>query len=314
MANWRYTSPRKLLEAHLSRPPNTRRAYLTDLEEFARFLGVSGPERAVKALVSMECGAALRVLESWKFHHRAGQLSLATTRRRVSSVLALLRLAHDYDVIRWMIHVRLPSAPAIRDTRGPSREAVERMLSLCLERGGPKGCRDRAIVCLLFFSALRAAEVLGLDLAHVDLPLRQVKVAPKGHWDRAGIPVAETTARALAAWIDRRGAHPGPLFTSLERSQGGTPGRLTYSGLHAMIRDLGRRVGVPCSPHGLRHAAASEINRLTGGNLSWGMALCRHRDPKTFMRYDDASGRNIRQATEILARGLHVRQPPEGTC
>jgi integrase len=71
------------------------------------------------------------------------------------------------------------------------------------------------------------------------------------------------TKKALEAWIGVRGAAPGPLFLSMNRTHPGK-GRLTAIGLYGMVRELGRRLGFKVWPHGLRHAAITEALDLTG--------------------------------------------------
>ena len=246
------------------------------------------------------------MLEDFKNASRAKGLSLATTRRRVSSLLGLLALAHEFDVIPWAIRMRLPAADPIRDTRGPGRRAVERMIELCQQRTDAKGRRDEAILCLLLYNALRAGEVLSLDLRHVDLSTCEVLITAKGRWDRVCMPIPMVTRRALERWIKDRGDAPGPLWLSMKPSKGERR-RLTYRGLYDMVRTLGRQVGVSCWPHACRHAAATSMLELSNGNIGWGLALTRHKDPKTFLAYADRRGHAMRQAVELLADGRFFR-------
>ena len=62
MANWRHTSPTKLLESHLRRTPGTARAYRGDLAAFAKYVGARSMVAAVKKLVGSSRGEAKRVL------------------------------------------------------------------------------------------------------------------------------------------------------------------------------------------------------------------------------------------------------------
>lgn len=264
----------------------------------------------MRRFVGSERGAARRILEDWKNANRAAGMSLATTRRRLSSLLALLHLAHEFDVIPWSIRLKLPGTTPIRDTRGPGRQAIMRMISLCRERGDDKGQRDTVLLSLMFYNALRASEVLSIDLAHVDLQEDEVSIAPKGKWDRQRIPIPRCTKEALERWLEVRGDEPGPLFPSMQPHRQGRADRLTYRGLYELVRKLGRQVGVACHPHGLRHTAASDLDRLTYGNVAWGMHLTRHADPKTFLAYRDGRTNHMRAAAEILAHGQYVRTEP----
>ncbi|MCG3179810.1 MAG: Tyrosine recombinase XerC [Phycisphaerae bacterium] len=309
MADWRHTTPMQLLDSHLNRLPGTTRAYAADLRAFAAFLKADSPQTAVEIIVGAERGAARRMLEDFKNASRAKGLSLATTRRRVSSLLGLLALAHEFDIIPWAIRMKLPAADPIRDTAGPGRPVVERMIELCQQRDDAKGRRDYAILCLLFYNALRAGEVLSLDLRHVDLSAGDVLIAAKARWDRVRMPIPLVTRRAIEQWLQHRGDAPGPLWLSMQRGEGERR-RLTYRGLYEMVRTLGRQTGAKCWPHALRHAAATSMLNLSNGNIGWGLALTRHRDPKTFLAYADRRGMAMRSAVELLAGGRQFRSEP----
>ncbi len=212
MADWTGTSPAELLASHLNRRELTRRAYAADLAAFAKWLETGSPAEAVEKLVGTQRGQARRLLEDWKNHCRNRELSLATTRRRISSLLGLLSLAHEFEIIPWAIKIKLPAPRAVRDTRGPTRAGVDSMMEVCSRRRDAKGIRDHAILSLLYFSALRASEVLSIDLAGVDLKVGTVRIQPKGKWDKATIEIPCVTRERIAQWLERRGDWPGPLF------------------------------------------------------------------------------------------------------
>src|SRR5207244_9028308 len=84
--------------------------------------------------------------------------------------------------------------------------------------------RDRAIMELLYSSGLRLAELVGLDIASLDLRDRTVQVLGKGRKARI-VPVGRAAARALTAWLPERArlARPGETALVVGRS-GGRPG------------------------------------------------------------------------------------------
>jgi len=312
-ADWSSTTPAELLAVHLRRPTNTARAYRGDLIALGEFLGMridKGDEKQLAAiverLVNMPRGAARRTVDEFIQAQRIAGKSLATMRRRAAATLSLLGLAHRYDVIAWSIKVKLPVAVPVKDTAGPGREVVAAMLSICKSRYDAKGARDLAIMSLLYFQALRAGEVLSLRLADIDLNAGAVVIEAKGRVDRVRIATADDTTEALAGWIEHRGPWPGPLFVGMSPStrRRDAVAPLTYSGLYAIVRDLGIRAGARrVHPHAIRHAAATELLKLTNGNIPYAMALTRHSDPKTLIIYNDAQRSIGRRAAEILAAG-----------
>jgi integrase/recombinase XerC len=306
----------------LKREPNTARAYRRDLIALGEFLDLpidQADDKELAAivahLVNMPRGAAQRTLDEYAATMRIDGRPVNTIRRRIHSTLSLLGLAHKYDVIAWAIKVKLAAAEPVKDTSGPGREVVNAMFDIAGSRDDVKGARDYAIVALLFYQALRAGEALSLRLYDVDLDVEVVKIKAKGRIDRVAILLAPETTEALTTWIENRGDWPGPLFVSMSPPVRTTNPRapLTASGLYAAIRDLGRRAGAHVHPHGLRHTAASEILRLTNGNIPLAIALTRHTDPKTLMVYDDARRSLGKQAAIILARGQPCYSPWSST-
>ncbi len=85
--------------------------------------------------------------------------------------------------------------------------------------------------------------------------------------------------------ISRLGRNMGPLFLNFDRARKGR--RLTGAGLYALVRKLGKSVGVETWPHGLRHTAITEALNLTQGDVRAVQRFSRHRDLQTLVVYDD---------------------------
>ena len=68
--------------------------------------------------------------------------------------------------------------------------------------------RDRAIMELFYSSGLRLAELVGLDIAQLDLADRTVRVLGKGSKTRI-VPVGRKAVDALRAWLRERGGARG---------------------------------------------------------------------------------------------------------
>ncbi len=85
--------------------------------------------------------------------------------------------------------------------------------------------------------------------------------------------------------ISRLGRNMGPLFLNFDRARKGR--RLTGAGLYALVRKLGKSVGVETWPHGLRHTAITEALNLTQGDVRAVQRFSRHRDVRVLTIYDD---------------------------
>src|SRR5262249_49678196 len=232
-------------------------------------------------------GGANAAALAWRNDMAARRLAPATIARRLAALRSLVKLARVLGITTWALEVEAPRVETLRDTRGPGKDGFRRLLAQLKVRSDRKGLRDRAILHLLFDLALRRAEVCSLDLCHLDLQAGAVEVLGKGRERRERLSLPGPTREALVAWVQVRGAAPGPLFTSLDRAGKGS-GRLTGSAVYTIVRTLGHKVGLVARPHGLRHAAITEALDRTSGDVRKVQRFSRHRDVRVLLRYDDA--------------------------
>jgi integrase/recombinase XerC len=145
--------------------------------------------------------------------------------------------------------------------------------------------RDRALLRMLNGMGLRRAEVVSLDLDHVDLDAGTLAVLGKGKRERVRLTIPRWAGETLAAWIEARGAASGPLFTSIGKS-GRIGGRLTGDGVRYILATIGASVGVKVRPHGLRHTAITALLD-SGADVRDVQKFSRHADLNTLLTYDD---------------------------
>ena len=87
----------------------------------------------------------------------------------------------------------------------------------------------------------------------------------------------------LKAWIgDRR---TGPVFTSFGRRYYGR--RLAWGSIYPIIVKSGKRCGIVVRPHGIRHAAITDILDAREGSVRSAQRFSRHKDLNTLCHYDD---------------------------
>jgi integrase/recombinase XerC len=118
--------------------------------------------------------------------------------------------------------------------------------------------RDRAIMELFYSSGLRLAELVGLDLPHLDLADRTVRVLGKGSKTRI-VPVGRKADSALRAWLQERVALAAIDETALFVGRNG--GRLKHRAIQLRIAYWARRKGLPSRvyPHLFRHSFATHL-------------------------------------------------------
>jgi integrase/recombinase XerC len=126
--------------------------------------------------------------------------------------------------------------------------------------------RDRVIMELLYASALRVSELVGLDLSDVDDERRVVRVLGKGAKERI-VPFGLPAQRSLRAYLER--GRPALLGAHAEAGSalllGPRGRRLSTRAVYSMVAGLLAELpGTgPSGPHTLRHTAATHL--LDGG-------------------------------------------------
>jgi len=192
--------------------------------------------------------------------------------------------------------IRLPRLPEPVPLTPPSRDDVRRFLAALVPRS-PAGLRDRAIVELIYSSALRACEVRRLKLADVDLAKGVVRVRGKGGRER----IAPLGA-AASGWLSRYLASARPLLRprtdSFFASGFGRP--LDYTSVVTIFdRRRGRvTTSVKITAHALRRAAAAHC-QAAGMNVRELQEFLGHADLKSIDRY---TGVRLEELRAVLER------------
>lgn len=123
------------------------------------------------------------------------------------------------------------------------------------------GRRDKTIISMLYSTGMRAAEILGLDLADVDLRNAMVSVVGKRNKQRL-IPLHPELLRELEDYMLAReaalGGKPEDSALFIEERSGK---RIAYPRLRVIVRDALSRVTIQSkrSPHVLRHSFATSM-------------------------------------------------------
>jgi integrase/recombinase XerC len=176
--------------------------------------------------------------------------------------------------------VRAPKAPR---RLPPTLDADQMARLLQMPAGGGLTARDRAIMELLYSSGLRLAELVGLDLASIDLRDRTVQVLGKGRKSRI-VPVGRYAVAALKEWLKERAALALTGENALFVGQGGR--RLGPRAVQSRVKYWARRQGLNMHvhPHLFRHSFASHLLE-SSGELRGVQELLGHADIATTQIY-----------------------------
>ena len=137
--------------------PETVRAYRQDLESLAAW----APD-AIESIVTADTGTANRTVARYKAYMIEHGLAPATINRRLAAVRSLVKLAKLFGLCQHDISITNVRSKAYRDTRGPGRDAVVRMVDTA------SNPRDRALLVLLYNNALRRGEAVAMNIGDVD--------------------------------------------------------------------------------------------------------------------------------------------------
>jgi integrase/recombinase XerC len=147
---------------------------------------------------------------------------------------------------------------------------------------------------LLYASALRVSEIVGLDLGDVDLGRLTVRVTGKGSKERV-IPFGAPAQRAIIAWQ----GHRHELLSNANKALflGARGKRINSRTIYELITTLLADVpgSGPSGPHTLRHTAATHL--LDGGaDLRSVQEMLGHASLGTTQLYTHVSAERLKES------------------
>lgn len=282
-----------LFERHLVQErnvsPHTVRAYVRDLIQFTVYLQkeVSGephPEDADRLSVRAYLA---------ELHQRS--LRRSSTARKLASLRTFFRY-----LCREGILESNPAAPILspRSERHLPHFLTEAEVEALLRFEGDRLAdkRDRLILELLYATGIRCAELVHLDLAHLEPSNRVLRVLGKGRKERI-VPYGKAADRALTEYLPARAEVRPRDDALLVNSRGG---RLTDRSVHRAVSGRVALVAAEkkVSPHTLRHSFATHLLER-GADLRAIQELLGHSSLSTTQRYTHV---NTKQMIEVYER------------
>ncbi|HZJ16892.1 MAG TPA: tyrosine recombinase XerC, partial [Chthoniobacteraceae bacterium] len=150
--------------------------------------------------------------------------------------------------------------------------------------------RDAAILELFYSSGLRLAELVSLNVEHVDPFTESVRVLGKGRKERV-VPVGAPALQAIQKYRQEAGVHVGPLFLSKVRK------RLRPQNVWLLVRRYLPHTSIPVnvSPHKLRHSFATHLLDA-GADLRSVQSLLGHASLSTTQIYTHVTVERLKKA------------------
>lgn len=192
----------------------------------------------------------------------------------VARAVAAVRSFHRFAVRDGEVDVNpagrvSPPKQGQRLPKALSLDQVQALLDVP-DRTTPAGLRDAALLELLYGTGARVSEVIGLDVddvsSQLDDPDLGLRLFGKGRKERI-VPLGSYARTAVGDWLVRgrptfiaKAKRPGPALLLNARGD-----RLSRQSAFNIVSDCAERanLGVPVSPHTLRHSFATHL--LDGG-------------------------------------------------
>ena len=283
------------------------KAYLSEVRSFLRFLS---QERELGDLHQLrrEDLEAYQVSLEHRLKSNGKPLERSGRSRKVSTVKSFVRFLYRTQVLLRDLGTNIvaPRPPDKLLAQLPSQEEILALFE-APDVSTPLGLRDRAILELLYSSALRNSELRNLEVNDVDLGRLQVRVRHgKGSRQRL-VPLGEPAG----VWIERylkqarsfflRSKEHGFLFGTIRGSQLKVPTLIDLVRKHGKAAGLGEGL----TPHSLRHCCATHMlaNHVKFRHLQ---ELLGHKNPSSTQIYTRVELSDLKEAHRIYhpARAL----------
>jgi integrase/recombinase XerC len=274
---------RSLAEKNSS--PHTIKAYTTDLEQFAEFLGDGAQWRDIDHV-------RIRGFLSHLYERGLSKTSVARS-------LAALRSLYKWLAREGMVEqnpAALVSTPKLAKKlpRVPSIEEMTMILDGPMPEQAAFPERDRVIFELLYGCGIRNSELIGINLEHIYWSNEAILVRGKGKKERF-VPLSDSAAIAIREYQPKR----QELLQKLRRNSpalviNNRAGRLTTRSVGRIVKAIAvaRGLSPDVHPHTLRHAFGTHMLE-EGADLRSIQELLGHERLATTQRYTQLSMKKV---------------------
>jgi site-specific recombinase XerD len=269
----------------------TRREYLRWVRLFCGWLTDGVDAQAVGADPLMDRRARDYAARDFKRF-----LKLERALGPASVNLALAAVDHLYGHLGLdRANVRREELPRVAP-RALDRDEQRRLLR-AIERAS---VRDRALVVLLLFTALRISEVVALDVDDLRIsPRKGIVVVRSGKGDSyREVPLNALARQVLSEWLEQRkqlDVVDGERAVWISRAHT----RLSPRAADASVRRVARDAGLELSAHVLRYTCLTNLVRQ-GEDLVMVSEIARHAKLETTRRYTLPSTADRQAAMERM--------------
>ena len=242
------------LKSEKSYSEQTIKSYRNDIEKFFKFLLVED--------INMD-DVDIVIIRNFLTNEINSGVSKRSCKRR----LCALNLFYDYcknngySKDNPFIFVTSPKI----EKKFPKvlyKEQIDEIFERNKERKDPLQLRDQTILEILYFCGLRANEIVNIELQHINIKKRFLRVMGKGSKERL-VPFTEECAKTIEYYLNttrlellKNNFEPNTYLILNSRGE-----KLTTRGLEYILDQIEEKCGlfVGLHPHILRHSFATHL-------------------------------------------------------
>ena len=230
------------------------------------------------------------------------ELNSGVSKRSCKRRLCALRHFYKYMVRREMVKDNpfvFVSSPKTEKTlpKFLYKDQVREILDENKKRDDLLAYRDQAILSTLYYSGIRASELVSLELQSVSLPRRTLRVLGKGNKERI-VPISEECKKDIETYMKTT------RMELASRNKEGTKvlflndhgNKLTTRGLEYILDQIEQKTGsfVGLHPHILRHSFATHLLE-NGADLRIIQELLGHESLNTTQVYTHVTEESMKE-------------------
>lgn len=265
----------------------TVKNYLEDLKSFCSYLDTQGID-----FKSVD----LTLIRNFISYELRKNISKRTIKRKMSSLKLFYTFLKNNKLIEsnpFILLSRLKTQPKYPNVL--YKEQIDDLIKSNKNRSDELSERDTAILCLLYYSGLRASELINLTLIDFDFKNRIVRVFGKGRKERL-VPFSNDCLESL--YLYKTNLRPKLLGSKKStyfflNSQGN---KLTVRGLEYILKSIEEKNGLFLNlhPHLLRHTFATELLE-NGADLRVIQELLGHKSINATQIYTHVSNKKMQE-------------------
>ncbi len=264
-------------------------SYSRDIDKFFRFLSEEGLDMEEVDQIAIR-------------NFLTDELNSGVSKRSCKRRLCALRHFYKYMVRREMVKDNpfvFVSSPKTEKTlpKFLYKDQVREILDENKKRDDLLAYRDQAILSTLYYSGIRASELVSLELQSVSLPRRTLRVLGKGNKERI-VPISEECKKDIETYMKTT------RMELASRNKEGTKvlflndhgNKLTTRGLEYILDQIEQKTGsfVGLHPHILRHSFATHLLE-NGADLRIIQELLGHESLNTTQVYTHVTEESMKE-------------------